>query len=308
MNIAIMGAGGLGAFYGIQLARAGNAVTFIARGATLAALRTQGLRVKSELLGDLHLPQVRATDIPAQAGPAELVLLTTKAYDLESAARSLTPLVNPDTTVLPLLNGVDIAERLGAVLGPDRILGGLCRVSAAIAEPGVITQAGKFSNVVFGELSGETTPRARAVLAAFEAAGIATELSPHIRRDIWTKYLFIAAASGVCALTSSTLGPVLNDPDTRALFTGVMTEIAALAARAGITLGDSVVANSLAAAQKMPPTMKPSMLHDLEQRKSLEVEALNGTAARLGRELGVPTPINQFIYAALKHRAAGATP
>ena len=305
MKIAVMGAGGLGAFYGIQLARAGHPVTFIARGATLAALRKNGLRVKSELLGEIHLPQVTATDDPAQAGHQDLVLLTTKAYDLEGAARTLAPLMGAETLVLPLLNGVDIAERLGALLGEERILGGLCRVSAAIAEPGVITQVGKFNKITFGERSGEITPRAQAVLAALESAGIPTELTPHIQREIWSKYMFIAAASGVCALTASPLGAVLGDPDTLALFTGCMEEVAALAAHAGAGLPASAVADTLAASQKMPPSIRPSMLHDLEQGKSLEVEALNGTAARLGQQWGVPTPVNRFIFAALKHRAAG---
>jgi 2-dehydropantoate 2-reductase len=304
MRIAIMGAGGVGGFYGAKLADAGEDVTFIARGAHLAALRERGLRVEGDL-ARITLPRVQATDDPASVGPVELVLLTIKAYDLERAARQLKPLVGPQTSVLPLLNGADIAERIAPAVGAEHVLGGLAQVSARIAEPGLVKQMGPVNRVVFGELSGERTPRAEAILACLQHAGIPAELSTEIRSEIWKKYMFICAAGGVCAVTASPLGPVLADPDTRALFVGCLEEIAALAGQQGVALPATAAADVLRFSEGAPPQTRPSMLFSLEQGQKLEVEVLNGAAARMGRELGVPTPVNAFVYAALKLRAGG---
>lgn len=303
MKIAVMGAGGVGGYFGAKLAQAGNEVTFIARGAHLAAMRAKGLRIEGEGT-QITLPSVQATDDPAQVGPVELVLLTIKAYDLEGAGRQMQPLIGPRTVVLPLLNGADIAERIGPAVGAERVLGGLCMISARIEAPGVIKQVGPLNKIVLGEFSGEITPRAQAVHDVLAGAGIATELTTQIRSELWKKYLFISAAA-VCALTASVTGPVLADPDTRALYVACMEEIAALARRQGIPLPETVVADTLAFTDKLPAQTKPSMLLSLEQGAKLEVEVLNGTAARMGRELGVPTPVNAFIYAALKLRAGG---
>ncbi len=305
MKIAVMGAGGVGGFYGALLAAAGEDVHFIARGAQLEALRDKGLRVQGDAAA-LTLEQVQATDDPATIGPVELVLMTTKAYDLRGAAQQLLPVMNAETVVLPLLNGVDIAEQLGAVLGAGRVLGGLVQVSARIVEPGVIAQMGPLNKIIFGELDGAATPRTEALAAVLARAGVNTELTPHIRREIWRKYIFIAAAGGVCALTGSLIGPVLADAETRALFQGCIEELAALAAAQDVGLPETIVADTLAFCESLPAETRPSMLLSLERGQKLEVEALNGTAARLGKELGMPTPINAFIYTALKLRADGA--
>lgn len=304
MKIAVMGAGGVGGFFGGKLASAGHQVAFIARGAHLAALQRNGLRIDGSA-GQITLPSVTATDDPASVGPVDLVLMTAKAYDLHSAAGQLSPMLGGETVVLPLLNGVDIAERIGAVIGQEKVLGGVCYIGASIAEPGVIKQAVAMQKIVLGEFSGEVTPRAQAVHDALQGADIQVELSRQIGVEIWSKYIFIAAM-GVCALTGSVLGPVLADPDTRALFVGCLEEIEALARKKGIPLKESIVADTLKFVEQLPGQAKPSLALSLELGQKLEVEALNGTAARLGREVGVPTPINQFIYAALKLRADGA--
>jgi len=305
MRIVVMGAGGVGGYYGGVLAKSGQDVSFIARGAHLEALRAHGLRVESQIMGEFALPRVSATDQPATLGKADLVLMTTKAYDLEAAARGLLPILTPDSLVLPLLNGVDIAERLATVVGMDRVLGGMCQISSSIKAPGVVKQVGPLNRIVFGELAGGSSPRARAVLAVFKEAGIVAELSEQILVDIWKKYLAICAAGGMTALTRSTLGPILKDPDTRALFVGTLQEVALLARHKGVLLPDNTVQEVLAGYDKLPPEMRPSMGLSALHGQPLEVEALNGTAARLGRELGVPTPINHFIYVALKLVAEG---
>jgi 2-dehydropantoate 2-reductase len=303
MKIVVMGAGGVGGFYGGLLAQAGEPVTFIARGAHLKALREAGLRVESQAMGDFHLKTVSATDDPAQAGTADLVLFATKAYDLERAAESLKPALGADTLILPLLNGIDIADRIAAVLGEERVLGGMCQVSSAIKEPGVIRQVGPLNRIAFGERTGGVSPRAQAVLTVLQQAGITAELSPNIAVDLWNKYLFITAIGGVCTVTGFRLGPVLADPDTRALLQGCMEEVHALAVKRKVPLKPTVVQDSLALCAKLPAETRPSLLLSLEQGGNLEIDALSGTAARLGREWGVPTPVNQFIYAALKLRA-----
>ncbi len=305
MKIAVMGAGGVGGFFGGLLAKSGQDVTFIARGAHLEALRAHGLKVESQSAGDFSLPRVIAAERPADIGTVDLVLMTTKAYDLEGAARSLLPALRKDSLVLPLLNGVDIADRLATVIGAERVLGGMCQVSSAIKSPGNIRQVGPLNKIVFGELAGGITPRTQAVLDVFKGAAITAELSASIQVDVWSKYLFIDAAGGICALTRSTLGPVLKDPDTRALYVGCMQEVEALARRKGIPLPATVVQDTLALCDKLPFETRPSLLLSLEQGNPLELDALNGTAVRLGNELGIPTPINGFITAALKLHVAG---
>lgn len=304
MKIAIMGAGGIGGFYGGLLARAGEDVIFIARGPHLDAMRNNGLRVLSHF-GDFDLPTVNATDDPAQVGPVELVVMTTKAYGLEAAARAIQPMVDAETLVLPLLNGVDIAERIGAVIAAEHVLGGLAKISSAIAEPGVIRQTSPFQQVLFGEFSGEPSPRVRAVEAVLKGAQIDAVLTPHIERELWNKFLFLAATAGMCALTRQPVGPVRSDPDTRELLESSMREIEAVARRKGVDLDEGIVAAALQGLPPPPPDMRPSMLLDLERGKPLELDALNGTVVRLGAELGVPTPVNRFIYAALKLHADG---
>jgi 2-dehydropantoate 2-reductase len=304
MKIVVMGAGGVGGYFGGRLAKAGLDVAFVARGAHLKAMQTAGLRVESPIAGDFTLPQVKASDDPAKLGHADLVLFATKAYDLESAAQKLLPILDAKSVVLPLLNGVDIADRLAAVLGAGRVLGGMCQVSSAIKAPGVVRHAA-LNRIVFGELAGGTSPRLQAIQEALASAGIVADVSPSIVVDIWKKYLFISAAAGVCSLTRSTMGPVLKDPDTRALLVGCMQEAEALARRKGVPLPATIVQDTVAFMDGQPPGVKPSLLLSLEQGAPLELDAISGTAVRLGRELGVPTPINHFITAALKLHVAG---
>jgi 2-dehydropantoate 2-reductase len=302
MRIAVVGAGGLGGYYGGRLARAGNEVVFIARGDQLQALRTKGLKVES-VRDPFRLQEVRATDDPASAGPAELVLVTVKAYDLGRVAESLRPLVDRETAVLPLLNGVDAPARLGAALGAERVLGGLAYVFSFVAEPGLIRQVSPFDRIQFGEMAGGLSERGSRIEGVLRAAGIEAAQVPDIRAALWTKFLFLASSSGLAALTRSPMGPIRSDPDTRALLIGAMREIETLARAQGIALAPGIVEETIRFADGVPADLKPSMLLDLERGRPIEIEALSGAAARIGRELGIPTPIHDFLYAGLKlHR------
>jgi 2-dehydropantoate 2-reductase len=304
MKVVIMGAGAIGGFYGVKLARAGEEVTFIARGEQLRALRERGLTVeRDEETFTLH--PLRATDNPAEAGVADLVLMTIKSYDLERACESIRPLIGPETLVLPLLNGVDIAERMGRVLGMAHLLSGQSYVPARVTEPGVIRQPGAEGTLIFGEPVGGPSPRSETLCAALRRAGIPAEVAADIRTELWKKFVLVAPNGGVGAVTGFPMGAVRSDPDTRALVVAAIREVEAVARAQGIDLGADVCERVLGFVDSVPPWNKPSMLQDLERGKPMELETLQGTLVRLGRELGVPTPVNGLIYTALKLRARG---
>lgn len=304
MRVAIVGAGGTGGFFGGLLARAGEDVTFVARGAHLAAIRERGLTVRSRRVGDFTVA-VRATDDPAEVGPVDLVLFCVKAYDTEAAAEAMRPLVGPDTVVLPIQNGIDSAERIGRLVGPARVLGGLAALSSVIEAPGVIGHRAGPDVLRFGELGGGTSPRAERLLAVLQHAGVKAELHPDIRVALWEKFLLICGLSGLTALTRLPLGAVVACPETAALLRGVMAEVEAVARAEGVALPGGCVDRTLAFFQASDPAIRGSLYWDLEAGRRLEVETLNGTVVRLGRARGVPTPLNFAVYAALLPYAGG---
>lgn len=304
MRTAVMGAGGVGGYYGARLAAAGEEVHFIARGPHLAAIRERGLRVESER-GDLHIHPANATDDPATIGPVDIVLFCTKLWDTESAGAAIRPLIGPETAVISAQNGIEAEETLGRILGPEHVMGGVSFIFAVIAEPGRILHSGPSHQLVFGEMDGAVSPRAEAFLAACQAAGFDVRLSEAIRCDLWEKFVYLVALSGVTCTTRSPIGPILADPDTRALFEGAIAEAAAVGRALGAPLPEDVVAERMAVADRLPPGVKSSMLNDLERGNRLELPWLSGAVVRLGREAGVPTPVHRFIEQALKLQAMG---
>lgn len=304
MKIAIMGSGGVGGYFGAKLSLAGEDVTFIARGAHLEAIRSGGLRVEGPLL-ECHLNDAKATGDPGEVGAVDLVVMSIKAYDLKGSAQAIAPMMGAETMVLPLLNGVDIADRLEPVLGAGRVLGGLCQLSAHIAEPGLIRQVGPLNKIIFGERSGEKTRRVEGLREVLEHAEIPTVLSEAIETDLWLKYLFLAPMAGVCAVTALPIDKVLADPETRDMLVECIREIEAVGRKKSVRLPDGAAEETIRFADGLPPGMVPSMALSAQRGDRMELEVLNGTAVRMGRELGVPTPVNSFIYAALKHRADG---
>lgn len=304
MRIAVVGVGGLGGYFGGRLARAGEDVTFIARGATLQALVERGLDVRSAH-GDFRV-FVNASDDPASVGAVDLVLFVVKTYDTNAAAAEIAPLVGTETTILSLQNGVGNAERVRQLVGRGHPLGGVAYIEAAVESPGVIAQLSQLQRVIVGELGGGTSPRAERIVEAFRDAGIAAEISRHVVRDMWMKWTFICGYSGVTTVCREPIGPILASPETRELFVAAMREVEAVGRARGIVLDSDVVAGALRTVEGFAPTAKSSMQRDAERGRPLEIEALSGGVARYGRESGVPTPVNAFIYAALlpAHRAA----
>lgn len=298
-RIAVFGSGAVGGYFGGRLAEAGAHVAFIARGAQLRAIREQGLRVASPA-GDFHLHPVLATEHPADVGPVDVVLVGVKAWQVREAAPALRPLVGPDTTVLPLQNGVEAPSELAEALGAEAVLGGLCRIVAAVAEPGLIRHMGVDPVVIFGELGGRRSERVAALKSAFDAVtGVRAEVSDDILAAMWSKFLFICGMSGVGALTRVPIGELRAEPETRALLRNGMEEIAALAAARGIDLGEDVVDRTLAFVDDLPADATASMQRDIMEGRPSELEYQNGAVVRLGEAAGVQTPVNRFIYHSL---------
>ena len=304
MKIAIMGSGGVGGFFGGRLAASGANVSFIARGAHLAALRKHGLKIESSL-GNILVRPVHATDDPASIGIVDLVFLAVKLWDIEGAALAVKPLIGPHTGIIPLQNGVDAVNVLLSRYPPEHVMGGVAHIAAAIESPGVIRHSGAMQKLTFGELDGRHSQRAEQLFDACQAAGIDAILSDAIQVVIWEKFVFLSAFSGITALTRLPIGPLRADPETRALFLAAMQEAAAVGRAQGIRLSPDCADRQLAFCDKLPPEMISSMLGDLRNGNRLELAWLSGAVQRIGREMGVATPVSSLIYTALKLHAAG---
>ena len=308
MRFAIMGSGGLGCLFGGVLARAGADVTLIARGGNLAALRERGLDVT--LLGQqpFHV-DVRATDDPATVGPVDTILLCVKTYDVESAARQALPLIGPETLVLPVQNGVEAAAQAGAILGSDHVVpAGVGVTGATLERPGVVAQKSPSVRITFGPDRSTEGRRAGRIREALVAAGIEAVVSPDVERQLWEKLVFTLAGLGFMTLTRLPLGRTLAHPESVEVVRGLFAEGVAVGQARGVPLADDTPERTveqmrgLAAAN---PEARGSMYFDLVAGKRLELEAINGAVVRMGRELGIPTPLNLLVYGALKPYADG---
>ena len=305
MRIAVIGAGGVGGAFGAALANAGADVTFVARGAHLAAMRTTGLRVEGPR-GDVHLSPTQATDDPGSIGVVDLVLFCVKLWDVESAGAAIRPLVGPQTAVIPLQNGIDASERLAPILGNDAVMGGVAQISATIAEPGLIRQTGTFMRLVFGELDGRITQRGQAFLALCERAGFDATLSDKIETELWMKFILLASNAAITAATRQPVGKLRDDPDISPYFAAAYQEVADVARARGVRLPDDAVEKITAGTRNMPPAMMASMAVDLIRGNRIELPWLSGKVVQLGRELGVPTPVHGLLHAMLKPYVNGA--
>src|ERR1700761_637264 len=235
MRIAVVGAGGVGGGFGAALAKAGGDVTFIARRAHLAAMKSEGLRIHSPR-GDTHLVPTQATDDPATIGKVDIVLFCVKLWDVESAGAHIKPLVGPGTAVIPLQNGIDAADRLLPILGHDAVMGGVAQISASIIKPGVIQQVGTFMRMIFGELDGKASKRAEALHALCLKAGFDATLSEKILTELWQKFVLLAANASIVALARQTVGQVRDDADMRAVLLKAYQETIDVGRANGIAL------------------------------------------------------------------------
>jgi len=307
MRIAVMGAGGVGGYFGARLSRGGHDVVFIARGAHLAAIRTDGLRVQSPL-GDMHLRDLVITDDPAELEPAELVILGVKLWDTESAAERIKPLLRPDTAVVSFQNGVVKDDILRAMLGPAHVIGGVCYIAATIAEPGLIRYSGPMQKLVFGEYGGSVSPRIENFRDACVDSGIDVEVSSQIERTIWEKFVFLVGLSGTTSLARTAIGTIRGNERARVFLRDVMDEVVQVARASGVLLPPGYADEQMTFIDTIPATMTSSMQVDLEHGNRLEVGWLSGDVVARGNNAGVGTPANRAIADMLAIHAGGARP
>lgn len=245
MRIAVMGSGGIGGYFGARLAKGGAEVTFIARGTHLAALQREGLRVESAS-GTIALAEVRATDDPASIGPVDLVMIGVKLWDTEPALRAVEPLIRAGASVVSFQNGVQKDDQLRDILGAEAVIGGVSYVAASIARPGVISQTGPMQRLVVGEFDGRRSARVMAFLDACRLGGIDAEVSEDISRAIWEKFVFLVGISALTAATRLPVGPVRNNPESRALLLETMREVVTVGRARGVALPEDFAENRLA--------------------------------------------------------------
>lgn len=298
-RIAMMGSGAVGGYFGGRMAAAGRDVTFIARGAHLAAIREHGLRIESPALGDARIHPVKATDDPGEVGEVDYVIVCVKLWDTAEAAGAVRPMLGPSTTVLTLQNGTD-SSGIGRVVGTQRMLGAAAFIGSAVAAPGVIRHVGTMQRVVVGEASGGSSVRVERLLRELRRGGIDTEVSDDIRRTIWEKFVFLVGLSAATTMFRASLGTVRKDPRGRKLLLAVMRETAAVARSRGIALPHGFARERLEFADGLPADMTSSMHTDLKRGNRLELAWLSGAVVRLGREMGVAVPANRRVQAALQ--------
>lgn len=303
MRIAVIGAGGVGGFYGGRLAAAGADVAFVARGAHAAAIRADGLRVESGG-GNFTVPAA-VFDTPAQVGPVDVVVVAVKLWDTEALLPQLRPLLRPDTMVISLQNGVSKDDLLRAALGAEHVAGGLCYIAVVIERRGVIRHTGTMQRLVVGEYGGAETPRLRAFVAACGAAGITVETSDDIARALWEKFVFINGLSGATCAVRQPIGPIRRDPHARELLGALFAETVAVGRARGVGLDPAFAAERLAFCDTLPPVMRASMAEDLERGNRIEMPWFQGFVVAAGRAAGVPTPANAFVEAVLSPYVAG---
>jgi len=291
LSFAVMGAGAVGCFYGGMLARAGSQVTLIGRAAHVQAIQRQGLRLQMQSFDDVVHPS--ATEQPSAVAYADVILFAVKSTDTESAGAQMRPYLKPSALVLCLQNGVDNAERLRAVLPGVDVAAAAVYVAAEMAGPGHLRHHGR------GELIIEPSARSAALAQALQTAGIPTEVSAGVRNVLWTKLVINCAYNGLSAVGQVAYGELMQRPGMAEVQRDLIAECRAVAAAEGVALPtdleDSVraIANSMA-------TQMSSTAHDLRRGKPTEIDFLNGHVVHRGDALGVPTPANRMLWAAVK--------
>jgi 2-dehydropantoate 2-reductase len=299
MRIAVYGTGGVGGYFGGRLAEAGEDIIFIARGQHLAAMQANGLKVSS-VNGDFVINPVQATDNPAEVGPVDVILVAVKSWQVPEVAEQMTPMVGPNTFIVPLENGVEAPDHLIKVHGEGPVLGGLCRIFSYIEEPGHISHVGAEPTIITGELDHQVTDRLQQLEAAYKRAkGVTFNVSDNIQGEMWSKFMFICAMSGIGAITRAPIGIQREMPEIRNMYLEMMREIRTVAEARDVFIADDAVENIMTFVDSLPPHATASMQRDIMEGRPSELDGQNGAVVRLGRAENVPTPINHLIYYSL---------
>ena len=306
MRIAVMAAGAVGGYFGARMQAAGHDVFFVARGANLAAIKSNGLKLES-VHGDLHLRQVNVSDDPNSVGPVDIVLFAVKLWDTEQAAEQTRPLVGPATRVITLQNGIDSVERMAPILGAEQSIGGAAYIASVIETPGVIKQTSSFASMRFGRADKRPDATLQAFVDAGRAAKIDVDISADIERERWQKFIFLTAMAGSTAALRSPIGPIRADPELRGFFRQLMEEAFAVGKAKGVALDPGYLDSRMDfLMNKVEPGMKASMAHDLERGNRLELDWLAGKVRELGRQFDIPTPASDTVYTVLKLHRMGS--
>jgi len=295
MNIVIYGTGGVGGYFGTRLAQAGNKVTFIARGKHLETIKQNGLYLKS-IKGDYLVYPANATSTISEVKNIDLILVCVKTWQLVDVAKKIKPVLNKDTMVISLLNGVENETVLCDVIDKKHVLGGLCKVVSKFEDYGVINHLSYEPTIIFGELTNLKTARTLQLEQTFVAAGITTKLATDIQKEIWTKFLYISTVSAIGALTRATIGEMIASPQIKKMMYQTAEEIIAIAKKQGIDLPENSIEKQFQIIDTQPYNTTSSLQRDMMSGKPSELEAQNGTIVKMGKEMGIPTPVNSFIY------------
>ena len=299
MRIAVFGAGAVGGYIGGRLVQAGMDVSFIARGEQLQAMKKKGVRIES-ICGDFNTHPNIMTDDPSQVGEVDVVLLGVKAWQVSEAAQAMRPILGANTFVITIQNGVEAPSQVSEILGPDHVVGGLCKMICFITKPGHIRHAGTEPHIVFGELNNRHSERMEMLLQVFsKTTGLTAEVSTDIWSDIWKKFLIIAPWSGLGSITRSPIGVFRSLPETRQMLKQSMQEVFQVAISHDINLPKDAVENTLAFLDTLPKEGTASMQRDIMEGRPSELKEQNGAVVKLGQAAGVDTPINAFIYHSL---------
>ncbi|MCB0631445.1 MAG: 2-dehydropantoate 2-reductase [Saprospiraceae bacterium] len=294
MKIAVIGAGGVGGYFGARLVQSGNEVTFVARNKHLKALKTEGLHIKS-ILGDFHVRDFQATDDIRTIKDPDLVMLGVKAWQVKEIRDAIRDILHPTSMVLPMQNGIMAAEELTEVIDRSHVLGGLCRIISKIEAPGVINHMGATPSIVFGELDRSFSPRLSTLKGLFDEAGINATASEDIQSDLWKKFIFICVG-GLMAMTGKKTGELRSTSEYRKMMIDLLDEIAELATRSGVDLPSDIVSKTAGYIDTLAPDTTFSMARDVWDGRPSEIEYQNGTVVRLAEKLGMEVPVNRAVY------------
>ncbi len=297
MKIAIIGAGGVGGYFGGRLAKAGYDVTFVARGAHLEAILTNGLTVKS-ILGDFHIDNVKATNNIKDINKPDLIIICTKAWQIKEIRDDLKDIIHSGSILLPLQNGISAAGELEEQINKSQIMGSLCRIISKIDSPGIINHFAITPSIVFGELDKTQSERASAIKKVFDAAGIESKISDDIEAELWKKFIGICVG-GLLAVTRSTYGELRSLPETRQLMIDLLNEAYLLSQKKGIQINSEFVNKTIAAIDTFPHDSTTSLSRDVWEGRPSEIDYQNGTVVMLAAQYGLDTPVNRFVYQCL---------
>lgn len=299
MRIAVIGTGGVGGYFGAKLSEAGEDVAFVARNAHLQAMQRRGLTVYSPL-GDIHLNDVKCTADTREIGEVDIVMIAVKLWATDEAIQAAKPLIGQNTGIISLQNGIAAEEKLIETYSSKHAMGGVANIAALIEAPGVIRHNGNMASLIFGELDDTRSKRTQRLLKSCEAANIKAEIPTDINRAIWEKYIRLVTMSAMTTLCRMPIGPIREDANARNLISQILSEIINVATARGMKFSDDVLSEQLSIIDSYPPSMVASMCGDLRRGYRLEVPWFSGTVAKLGEELNIPTPANEFVYTALK--------